>query len=74
MYMFRYISVRHHSDVWNVSGLGCSTVLSPEGAALQAAQIVALSDHVIWNRLRAAQLNTWIKLTQADRKICGENS
>ncbi|KAK2171635.1 hypothetical protein NP493_1046g00042 [Ridgeia piscesae] len=65
-------------DIWSSlrlpSGLGCSTVLSPEGAALQAAQIVALSDHVIWNRLRAAQLNTWIKLTQADRKICGENS
>ena len=50
-------------------GLGCSTVLSPEGAALNAAQILALSDHVIWSKLRAKKLNTWVGLKQADKKI-----
>jgi len=59
-------------DIWSSlrlpSGLGCSTVLSPDGAGLQAAQILALTDHVIWARLRARQLNTWISLKEADKK------
>lgn len=60
-------------DLWSSlrlpSGLGCSTVLSPEAAALQAAQIFALNDHVIWSRLRASQLNTWIGLRRDDSMI-----
>lgn len=57
-------------DVWSSlrlpSGLGCSTVLSPEGAALQASQILALSNHVVWSKLKTAQLNTWINLKNVD--------
>ncbi len=52
----------------SVPGLGCTTVLSPEGAALQAAQILALSDPLVWSRLRARQLNTWVSLKMADKK------
>lgn len=50
-------------------GLGCTTVLSPEGAALAAAQILALTDHVIWSRLKAQQLNRWIDLKHADKEV-----
>lgn len=60
-------------DVWSSlrlpSGLGCTTVLFPEAAALAAAQILAMSDHVIWAKLRASQLNTWVSLKMADKKI-----
>ena len=49
-------------------GLGCSTVIAPEAAALQAAQIIALSDHLVWSRLRAKYFNTWVSLKVADRK------
>ena len=52
-----------------VVGLGCSTVIYPEAAALQAAQILALNDHMIWSRLRAKQLNNYVGLKLADKKI-----
>ncbi|KAF4012999.1 hypothetical protein G4228_004602 [Cervus hanglu yarkandensis] len=50
-------------------GLGCPTILSPEGSAQCAAQIFGLNNHLIWARLRASVLNTWISLKQADKKI-----
>ncbi|XP_071087352.1 multifunctional protein ADE2-like [Haliotis cracherodii] len=60
-------------DIWSSlrlpSGLGCGTVLSPEAAGLNAAQILSLSDHVIWSKLRAKKLNTWVTLKTADRKM-----
>nr|XP_055241024.1 bifunctional phosphoribosylaminoimidazole carboxylase/phosphoribosylaminoimidazole succinocarboxamide synthetase isoform X2 [Gorilla gorilla gorilla] len=60
-------------DVWSSlrlpSGLGCSTILSPEGSAQFAAQIFGLSNHLVWSKLRASILNTWISLKQADKKI-----
>lgn len=60
-------------DVWSSlrlpSGLGCGTVISPEAAALNAAQILSLTDHVIWSKLRARKLNTWIGLIDADQKV-----
>ncbi|KAJ1520984.1 hypothetical protein ONE63_004055 [Megalurothrips usitatus] len=60
-------------DVWsslNVpSGLGCTTVVYPEAAALAAAQIHALHDVVIWSRLRVKQLNNFVSLKLADKKI-----
>jgi phosphoribosylaminoimidazole carboxylase/phosphoribosylaminoimidazole-succinocarboxamide synthase len=40
----------------------------PEAAALCAAQILSLKDHVIWSKVRAKQLNTWIGLKEADKK------
>ena len=60
-------------DIWSSmrvpSGLGCTTVLFPEAAALAAAQILGLKDHVIWSTLRCEQMNTWIGLKKADQKI-----
>ncbi|XP_070552677.1 multifunctional protein ADE2-like [Ptychodera flava] len=60
-------------DIWSSlrlpSGLGCATVMSPEAAGLAAAQILSLNDHVIWSRLRAKQVNTWIGLIHADKKV-----
>ncbi|XP_078719466.1 bifunctional phosphoribosylaminoimidazole carboxylase/phosphoribosylaminoimidazole succinocarboxamide synthetase [Lampetra fluviatilis] len=65
-------------DVWSSlrlpGGLGCSTVLSPEAAALCAAQMLALSDHLVWCRLRAQQLGTWIGLLDSDRKVQDKGS
>lgn len=64
-------------DVWSSlrlpSGLGCSTVMYPDGAALHAAQILSLNDHFIWAQLRAQQLNTWVGLKLADMKIRKSN-
>nr|CAD7456627.1 unnamed protein product [Timema tahoe] len=60
-------------DIWsslNVpSGLGCSTVVYPEAAALAAAQIHALHDHIIWARLRVKQLTNFISLIVADKMV-----
>jgi phosphoribosylaminoimidazole carboxylase/phosphoribosylaminoimidazole-succinocarboxamide synthase len=59
-------------DIWSSldvpSGLGCTTVLYPEAAGLAAAQILGLSDHVIWSRLRVKALNTYLALKTADKK------
>jgi len=44
-------------------------MMSAEGAAMHAAQVFALSDHVVWSKLRAARLNVWIGLRYADRKM-----
>ncbi|KAJ8332395.1 hypothetical protein SKAU_G00425680 [Synaphobranchus kaupii] len=60
-------------DVWSSlrmpSGLGCSTVLSPEAAAQFAAQVFGLGDHLVWSKLRASMLNTWVSLKYADQKL-----
>uniref|UniRef100_A0A8C5WRG2 PurE domain-containing protein n=1 Tax=Laticauda laticaudata TaxID=8630 RepID=A0A8C5WRG2_LATLA len=60
-------------DIWSSlrmpTGLGCSTILSPEGAAQFAAQIFGLNDHCVWAKLRSCILNTWISLKQADKKM-----
>lgn len=60
-------------DIWSSlrlpSGLGCATVLSPEAAALAAAQILALNDHIVWGKLRAKRLNTQLSLMAEDNKL-----
>ncbi|XP_011472067.2 multifunctional protein ADE2 [Oryzias latipes] len=60
-------------DVWSSlrmpSGLGCSTILSPEAAAQFAAQIFGLTNHLVWSKVRASMLNTWVSLKQADQKL-----
>ncbi|XP_038136654.1 multifunctional protein ADE2 isoform X1 [Cyprinodon tularosa] len=60
-------------DVWSSlrlpSGLGCSTILSPDAAAQFAAQIIGLSNHLVWCKLRASMLNTWVSLKLADQKL-----
>uniref|UniRef100_A0A6I8N3N0 Bifunctional phosphoribosylaminoimidazole carboxylase/phosphoribosylaminoimidazole succinocarboxamide synthetase n=1 Tax=Ornithorhynchus anatinus TaxID=9258 RepID=A0A6I8N3N0_ORNAN len=60
-------------DVWSSlrlpSGLGCPTILAPEGAAQFAAQVLGLNNHLVWAKLRASLLNTWIALKKADRDL-----
>lgn len=60
-------------DIWSSlrlpSGLGCGTVMSAEAAAMHAAQVFALTDHIVWSKLRAARLNIWIGLRHADKKM-----
>lgn len=60
-------------DIWSSlsvpSGLGCSTVIYPETAALNAAQMVGLTDYIIWGRLRARQLDNFISLKYADETL-----
>lgn len=57
-------------DIWSSlktpSGLGCTTVLYPEAAAMAAAQIFALHDHIIWSRLRVKAYNIYASLKEAD--------
>ena len=57
------------SDIWSSlrlpSGLGCSAVLSPEAAALAAAQILSQHDVVVWCMLRGRMLQNWMKLKTA---------
>ena len=64
-------------DIWSSmrlpSGLACPTVLNPEGAALAAAQSLALSNHFIWSRLRVKQLHNSINLLLADKTIADSN-
>jgi phosphoribosylaminoimidazole carboxylase/phosphoribosylaminoimidazole-succinocarboxamide synthase len=50
-------------------GLGCTTVVNPESAALAAAQIHALHDHTIWSRLRMKKFNNFLTLKMADKMI-----
>lgn len=60
-------------DIWsslNVpSGLGCSTVMYPEAAATQAAQIVGLTNYLVWGRLRVRQLDNLVSLISSDKSI-----
>ncbi|KAL3276368.1 hypothetical protein HHI36_011752 [Cryptolaemus montrouzieri] len=63
-------------DIWsslNVpSGLGCSTVIYPETAALNAAQILGLDNYIIWGKLRSKQLDNYVSLTKADKNLAGQ--
>lgn len=63
-------------DVWSSlntpSGLGCVTVLYPEAAVLHAAQILGLSNFMIWSKLRVKQLNNFLTLKRADKEVRGD--
>lgn len=60
-------------DIWsslNVpSGLGCGTVIYPEAAALNAAQILGIGNYSIWSKIRAKQLMNMINLKKSDEVI-----
>lgn len=60
-------------DIWSSlrlpSGLGCTTALNPDGAALATVQILGLSDHVVWGIVKGKQLNTAVGLSVADKKL-----
>lgn len=51
------------------AGLSCCTVLYPEAAVLHAASIFAVSDHIIWGRLRGLQLRRQVSLDTADHDL-----
>ncbi|XP_065188833.1 multifunctional protein ADE2-like [Sycon ciliatum] len=61
------------ADVWSSlrmpSGLGCTTAIQPDTAALNAATILSLNDHMLWGRMRGRQLNTYVGLIHANQKI-----
>ena len=64
-----FVSVNWRFSCLNVTktemyhlGLGCSTVIHPEAAAICAAQILALNDDVVWARLRVHRCQIWIDL------------
>lgn len=52
-----------------LTGLGCTTVVHPEGAAFAAAQIHAMRNHIVWARLRAKQLGNFISLKRANFEL-----
>lgn len=58
-------------DIWssvNVpSGLGCTTVIYPESAALAAAQSIAMSNYIVWSKLRIRRLGFFETLGKADK-------
>jgi len=62
-------------DLWSSinlpSGLGCATVIYPEAAALNAAQILGLSNFIIWSRLRVKTVSNLISLKKADKELRG---
>lgn len=62
-------------DIWsslNVpSGLGCGTVMYPEAAALNAAQILGINNYSIWAKLRCRRLNNIVNLKNSDELIRG---
>uniref|UniRef100_A0A1L8DXY3 Putative phosphoribosylamidoimidazole-succinocarboxamide synthase n=1 Tax=Nyssomyia neivai TaxID=330878 RepID=A0A1L8DXY3_9DIPT len=62
-------------DVWsslNVpSGLGCTTVIYPEAAALAAAQILGVGNYLLWSKLRVKQLTNISTLQKGDNVVKG---
>ena len=68
-------AVNMQVDAWSSlnmpSGLGCATVLYPEAAALHAAQMLGLTDFMIWSKLRVKQLQNFITLKKADKQVRG---
>ncbi|XP_030759034.1 multifunctional protein ADE2 [Sitophilus oryzae] len=60
-------------DVWsslNVpSGLGCTTAIYAETAALAAAQSVGLTNYIVWSKLRVKRLNNYKTLPKFDQEF-----
>ncbi|KAL6734723.1 hypothetical protein Aduo_005231 [Ancylostoma duodenale] len=61
------------TDLWSSvrmpSGIGCSTVLGADEAALAAAKILASHDYMIFGRILCQQLNNLSKLLGAERTL-----
>lgn len=64
-------------DIWSSlrlpSGLGCTTTLNTDGAAMAAAQILGMTDHCIWSRLRGLRLNIAVGLMHADKRVIAKH-
>eukprot|EP01027_Heterolobosea_sp_BB2_P009610 GEZU01014154.1.p1 GENE.GEZU01014154.1~~GEZU01014154.1.p1 ORF type:complete len:433 (-),score=154.22 GEZU01014154.1:92-1390(-) len=50
------------------SGLGCSTVLEPEAAALAATSMFGLTDYVLWAKVKSNQIAMAYKLAKDNRE------
>ncbi|MFH4974967.1 hypothetical protein AB6A40_001676 [Gnathostoma spinigerum] len=61
-------------DIWSSlrtpSGLGCSTVLGADEAALAAAKIMSTVDYMVFGRLLVKQLDSVSSVSNADKAIC----
>lgn len=62
-------------DIWSSlnlpSGLGCASVLYPEAAALNAAQILGLNNFLIWSKLRVKMIDNLLTLKKGDKEVRG---
>ncbi|OWA49996.1 Multifunctional protein ADE2 [Hypsibius exemplaris] len=71
-------SDRITEDVWSSlrlpTGLGCTTVLSPDAAALAVANIIGLSDYRVWAQVKARLYNQKVTIVRANEKIQGAAS
>ncbi|CRK89596.1 CLUMA_CG003275, isoform A [Clunio marinus] len=61
-------------DLWSSinlpSGLGCATVIYPEAAALNAAQILGITNFMIWSKLRVRMINNLIGFELKSKVDC----
>ncbi|EYC45569.1 hypothetical protein Y032_0423g1203 [Ancylostoma ceylanicum] len=61
------------TDLWSSvrmpSGIGCSTVLGADEAALAAAKILASHDYMVFGRILCLQLNNLNKLLAAEKAM-----
>uniref|UniRef100_A0AC35EUX2 PurE domain-containing protein n=1 Tax=Panagrolaimus sp. PS1159 TaxID=55785 RepID=A0AC35EUX2_9BILA len=60
-------------DIWSSlrmpTGVGCTTVLNSHEAALAAAKILSLNDHIIFGRVLFSQLSNVGKIFEADQTM-----
>lgn len=60
-------------DVWSSirlpSGMGCTTILGPENAALAAAQIIGNQVPLVWAKIRSKQAYTIVKMVHDDHAL-----
>ncbi|XP_076821545.1 multifunctional protein ADE2-like [Clavelina lepadiformis] len=61
------------SDIWSSlrlpSGLGCVTSMSPDTAAIAAAQVLAQNNFGVWGKLRVQLLQNWLNVKDANMAI-----
>ncbi|KHJ81704.1 hypothetical protein OESDEN_16354 [Oesophagostomum dentatum] len=61
------------TDLWSSlrmpTGIGCSTVLGAEEAALAAAKILSSHDYMIFGKILCQQLNNFNKILVAERSL-----
>ncbi|CAI4226582.1 unnamed protein product [Auanema sp. JU1783] len=66
------------NDVWSSlrtpSGIGCSTVLTADEAALAAAKILSQLDHMVFGRILGNQLQNYMKIYEADTAVVAKRS
>ncbi|CAJ0920383.1 unnamed protein product, partial [Mesorhabditis belari] len=60
-------------DIWSSlhtpSGLGCTTALGADEAALAGAKILASHDHMVFGRILCDQLNNFLSIYKGDKKF-----